>query len=424
MLQDFPLRRAARHLAAVATLFVAACGGGGGGGGGSPDSASLVTGSQVIPPSSSLANVCTVEGQKQWVRSYLNEVYLWADEIHEVESSAYATPASYFDALLVRTPDANGLPRDRFSTTMSASAANALQGITAASNPAAAAAAAATNPVPLVRTLTSTGGRQVGYILFNQHTRGAQDALIDAFTQMRNAAVQDLVLDLRYNAGGFLYVAQAAASMVTGPSADGRLFEGVQYNARRDERNDADAFLFGPQVTTAESAYGAGHALPRLSLPRLYVLTSQLTCSASESIINGLRGIGVQVILVGDRTCGKPYGFHRMDNCGQAYFPIEFHMVNAAGFGDYTAGFPVQCRVQENPFRALGAANEPLLAAALRHADTGSCPAGTATGVMAMSTMGATAQPIATASPLDRPGAPGSGSPMYQPGFDGRVLRP
>lgn len=415
MLQVASLRRAVRSLAAATALLLGACGGGGGGGGGN----GLVTGSQLFPPSTSLAGICSVEGQRQWVRSYLSEAYLWADQVQDVEPSAYATAAQYFDALLVRTPDANGLPRDRFSMTMSAAAADAMQGFSA-SGPSAAAVAAGANPVPLVRTHLTTGGRKVGYVLFNQHTRGAQDALINAFTQVRNAGVQDLVLDLRYNSGGFLYVAQAAAAMVAGPAANGKLFEGVRYSAARAAENAADAFHFSNKVSTPESTYGAGFTMPTLSLPRLYVLTSRLTCSASESIVNGLRGIGVQVVLIGDRTCGKPYGFHRKDNCGQAYFPIEFQMYNAAGFGDYTAGFPVQCRVNENPVTALGSTTEPLLAAALRHIDTGSCPAGTFTGVMAaMSGASSATAP----SWLDRAGAPGSDSPMYQPGFDGRVLQ-
>ncbi len=412
MLHVVPLRRAASCLAACAALLLVSCGGGGGGGG---SSGSVATGSQLLPPSTSLANICSAEGQKQWVRSYLGETYLWADDIHDVESSAYADARSYFDALLVRTPEANGLARDRFSTSMSVAAADAMQGFTASSAPAAAAA----NPVPLVRTYNTNRGK-AGYILFNQHTRGAQDALIGAFTSLRNAGVNDLVLDLRYNPGGFLYIAQAAATMVAGPAADGLLFEGVRYNSRRSSLNAADSFWFDTRVSTAETTYPVGTPLPQLGLPRLYVLTSQLTCSASESIINGLRGIGVQVILVGDRTCGKPYGFHRMDNCGQAYFPIEFKMVNAAGFGDYTSGFPVQCRVSENYGTALGSTSEPLLAGALTHINTGSCPAGTSTGIAAAMLL----QQPAAALPPQRADAPPADSPIYQPGFNGRVLQP
>jgi len=408
VLNAVPLRRAAKFfLAAGAALVLAACGGGGGGG-------SATAGATLLPPSSTYAGICTVDAQKHWVRSYLNEAYLWADEIREVDAGGYGTPAAYFDALLVKTPGSDGLPRDRFSTTMSVGAANAMQGVTAAANPAAAAA----NPVPLVRTYFTNRGK-AGYILFNQHTQGAQDALIDAFASLRSAGVNDLVLDLRYNAGGFIYVAQAAASMVVGPAANGRLFESVRYSARRSAENDRGAFYFRGSAETGETRYGAGHPLPQLGLSRLYVLTSAYTCSASESIINGLRGIGVQVVLIGERTCGKPYGFHRMDNCGQAYFPIEFQMFNEQGFGDYASGFPVQCNVQENPVKALGATDEPLLSAALGHINNGSCPAGTFTGVMGMMV-----QLGAGPSPLDRAGAPPLDSPMYQPGFDGRVLRP
>ena len=68
-------------------------------------------------------------------------------------------------------------------------------------------------------------------------------------------------------------------------------------------------------------------------------MTGGMTCSASESIINGLRGVNVQVIQIGSTTCGKPYGFYPEDNCGTTYFSVQFKGVNAAGFGDYTDGF-------------------------------------------------------------------------------------
>ena len=76
-----------------------------------------------------------------------------------------------------------------------------------------------------------------------------------------------------------------------------------------------------------------------MNLSRVYVLTGGTTCSASESIINGLRGVDVEVIQIGSTTCGKPYGFYPEDNCGTTYFSIQFKGVNAAGFGDYADGF-------------------------------------------------------------------------------------
>jgi len=296
---------------------------------------------------------------------------------------------------------------------MTATAADTMQGLSTASlSPSI--AATSTSPVPLSKTLTTAGGRKVGYILFNQHSKGAQDALISAFRDMQSAAVQDLVLDLRYNSGGFLYIAQAAAAMVAGPAASGQVFERARYSAKRAADTAEGTFYFPAAVEIPETQFPEGTPLPQLNLPRLYVLTSSYTCSASESIINSLRGIGVQVILVGDRTCGKPYGFHRKDNCGKAYFPIEFQLTNSAGEGNYTNGFPVQCPVQENPTTALGSTGEPLLAGALHHIDTGSCPVVASTAVQVRG--------ASRASLFDRPGAPDASSPMYQPGWNGRAL--
>ncbi|RZI96921.1 MAG: hypothetical protein EOO54_30185, partial [Haliea sp.] len=322
-------------------------------------------------PSASLANMCTLETEKKFVRSYMDEVYLWWNEIPAVNAGDYSTVAAYFNALLVRTPDATGQPKDRFSAVLTSAGADALQ---AAALPI---VAPSTSPVPLAKVVTSPAGRKVGYVLFNDHDEGAQDALIAAIEGVRDAAVQDLVLDMRYNSGGFLYVARTAASMVAGPQSEGKIFEQVRYNSKRQAETAASTFLFSSRLQTAESRFPSGYALPQLSLPRLYILSSGLTCSASESIVNSLRGIDVQVILVGETTCGKPYGFRRKDNCGLAFFPIEFQGYNAKDFGDYQNGFAPTCAVADNFTGELGAPAEPLLAAALKHADSGSCPVST-----------------------------------------------
>jgi carboxyl-terminal processing protease len=144
--------------------------------------------------------------------------------------------------------------------------------------------------------------------------------------------------------------------------------------------------------------------LPRLALPRAFVLTTGGTCSASEAVINGLRGVGVEVVIIGDTTCGKPYGFSRRDNCGVAYFPIEFQGVNALGFGDYAGGFAPTCALPDDFDHALGAPNERLLSAALKYVDTGSCPAPGASAPMSSRVMSAT-----------RHGAPTRGKVLLPP---------
>jgi hypothetical protein len=410
-----PVRRVALTALASLTLLLAACGGGGGGGSDAPAallSTATATAGPVsrFPSSTSLAGVCTVEGQQRYVRSYLDESYLWYDQVPEVDPAKHSTVSSYFDALLVRTADTNGEPLDQFSSIRSSTEADYIQGLARAGIP-----AVGTDPIASGNVLTTGRGRKVGYVLFNEHIQGSQDKLIGIFDGLKAAGVQDLVLDLRYNPGGFLYVAQSIASMVAGSQATGQVFERLRYNDKRDAESRANTFLFTDSVVTAETVFPRGHVLPQLNLPRLYVLSSGLTCSASESLVNGLRGIGVDVVLIGDTTCGKPYGYARRDNCGLAYFAIEFQVYNAQGFGDYASGFAPHCRVSETAETArslnsgvrsgqLGTATEPLLAAALKHIDWGLCPTGTAVGVE-----------ITQARDLDA---------RMQPGWNGRRLQP
>jgi carboxyl-terminal processing protease len=186
--------------------------------------------------------------------------------------------------------------------------------------------------------------------------------------------VHELVLDLRYNGGGLLYTALTLSSMLAGPDVDGRVFEQLQFNDKRQAETNEAVFFFSGKAQVGETEFPVGTPLPRLSLPRVYVLSSAGTCSASESVVNSLRGVGVDVVLVGEATCGKPYGFSRQENCGLSYFPIEFKGTNALGFGDYASGFAPSCAVADDFDHALGATDEHLLAAALHHIDLGSCP--------------------------------------------------
>ena len=119
----------------------------------------------------------------------------------------------------------------------------------------------------------------------------------------------------------------------------------------------------------------AGDPLPQLGLSRVTVLAGPDTCSASESVVNGLRGVGITVNLVGAGTCGKPYGFFPQDNCGTTYFAIQFQGVNQQGFGDYGDGFAPTCAVADDFDHALGDPAEARLAAALTLRSTGACPA-------------------------------------------------
>jgi carboxyl-terminal processing protease len=245
-------------------------------------------------------------------------------------------------------------------------------------------------PVQSVHTITTPGGSLVGYMLFNDHLATAEGELVNAFTQLQGAGITDLVLDIRYNGGGYLDIASEVAYMIAGPTrTSGQTFELTQFNSKYptvDPVTGATITPVGFHSTTQGFSTTSGQPLPTVNLARVFVLTGPSTCSASESIINSLRGVNVQVIQVGSTTCGKPYGFYPADNCGTTYFSIQFQGVNAMGFGDYPDGFTPQntvtaqgvslpgCSVADDFTHALGDSAEGLLASALSYHATSVCP--------------------------------------------------
>jgi hypothetical protein len=245
-------------------------------------------------------------------------------------------------------------------------------------------------PVQHVDTFVTPTGT-VGYLSFTDHLATAEQALIDAIVDLRSANVTDLVLDLRYNGGGFLDIASELAYMIAGAArTGGQTFEALRFNDQHPSTNPVTGTPLSPvpfhSVARGFSA-PAGQALPTLDLARVFVLTGATTCSASESIMNALGGIGVEVIQIGSTTCGKPYGFYPADNCGTTYFSIQFKGVNAQGFGDYTDGFspantpgvltaPLPgCSAADDFSHALGDPLERRLATALAYRDGEGCPA-------------------------------------------------
>jgi hypothetical protein len=252
----------------------------------------------------------------------------------------------------------------------------------------------ATKPVNRTNIIPTPTGN-VGYVLFNTFSPfSSEEEIAAAMRDIRTAGVTDLVLDLRYNGGGLLAVAGQLGYMIAGPSRTaGRTFELLRFNDDAGNFNPVTGAFNDPipfYSTGLGFTLANGTPLPNLNLQRVFILSTERTCSASEAVINGLRGIDVEVILIGDTTCGKPFGFYPTDNCGQTYYTIQFQGQNDKGFGDFADGFvPANssapfgvkvagCQVADDYTRELGEESEGLLSAALSYRETGSCPTATA----------------------------------------------
>ena len=238
------------------------------------------------------------------------------------------------------------------------------------------AADVAATPVQNTMVIDTPTGK-VGYLTFNSHNAVAERQLIDAFNHLRQENVTDLVLDMRYNGGGLLYLAGQLGYMIAGPAqSNGKIFERMIRNDKR-EVLDPVPFVNTTLGFPSPNPVPPEQPLPWLGLKRITILSTGGTCSASEAVINGLRGIDVEVNIVGARTCGKPYGFVPKDNCGTTYFAIELQGANHKGFGDYADGFGATCTAPDDLSRPLGDRNEGMLAAALRLRETGQCGSAT-----------------------------------------------
>ncbi|MFZ6719843.1 DUF4214 domain-containing protein [Undibacterium sp. Ji49W] len=402
----------------------------------------------------SLANICTVDGKKSWVRSHLDDVYLWYRDIIDVSPAQYGTAEDYFTALLVRSKDRfsftseqgsidsyfqsgedvsygyslvregskirvryvqPGSPADqaqikRGTTLVSVDNAalgsyindaqyNALypskseshsfqvqDGSSTSRNVTMTAVTVTTTPV-LQNQVLNVNGKKIGYMVFTDHIRTAESPLVSSIRKFQQSGIDDLVLDLRYNGGGYLYIANELSAMIGGSKVTNKIFEQLQFN-------DKHADMTADNVSYFYDTDSNNRFLPTLNLPRVFVITGSNTCSASESIINGLTPF-MKVILIGDTTCGKPYGFIQTNNCNTAYFAIQFAGVNALAKGDYTNGFTPACYVPDDLNHELGNVSEYRLSAALTYATTGACPT-----IVAGVTGGVAAPPPAQFSPI------------------------
>jgi hypothetical protein len=217
-------------------------------------------------------------------------------------------------------------------------------------------------PVQNGQVVRSLGGRTFGYVFVKDMISQAGAPLATTMSAFRNQGVQDLVIDLRYNGGGLVSMGGTVASYASGSRANGQVYTRLLYNDKQQASNRD--FLFSNPNSWAGFA-------------RAYVLMGERTCSASEQVINGLRGVGINVVAIGDVTCGKPVGFLPADGgCGTTFNVVNFEGVNALNQGRYFDGLAPTpgCAVAEDFSKGIGALDDPLLTTAAHHMDNGACP--------------------------------------------------
>jgi C-terminal processing protease CtpA/Prc len=208
--------------------------------------------------------------------------------------------------------------------------------------------------------LIEQDGQRIGYFGLSHFIETADEPLAAAFEALADGPLDALVVDLRYNGGGRLRIAQDLASWIVPPDVAGRDFVRYRHNARYTDWDQSVPFR------SPSSGDFPG-------VREVVILTGPDTCSASETVINGLQP-HVDVTVVGARTCGKPVGSYGLTRCDLYLSAIQFEMRNSAGVGGYFDGIAPVCPAEDDLSAPLGDPDEALLRTALTYLATGSCP--------------------------------------------------
>ena len=206
-------------------------------------------------------------------------------------------------------------------------------------------------------SIIDSGAIKTGYVVFQGFLETSNAELAQLFAQFNAAGVNRVILDLRYNGGGRVSVANNLASYLYKVNDNSQVFNQLTFNDKHQEEN---------------VAYHLTPLVDALSIDQLVVITSGETCSASEMVINGLSPY-LAVKTVGSTTCGKPVGMNPFFFCSNAMLPITFQAVNSNAQGDYFNGIAADCAASDDVSISFGDATDPMLAQARYLAENGSC---------------------------------------------------
>lgn len=190
------------------------------------------------------------------------------------------------------------------------------------------------------------GGRRVGYINLRTFIETAEPALRDAFARFRAEGVREVIVDLRYNGGGLVSIAELMGDLMGADRTTGEVFSYTNFRAEKSAENETRTFDPQPQS---------------IAPLRVAFIGTGGTASASELVINAfVPYLGNRAGLIGTNTYGKPVGQIALDReaCDDRLRVVAFAVLNADRQGGYYNGLATTmratCRAEDDVSRPLG----------------------------------------------------------------------
>lgn len=253
------------------------------------------------------------------------------------------------------------------------------------------------NPIFFTKVF-QVGSKKVGYIVYNSFTSNSKQTLATEIGKFQSAGVTELIVDLRYNGGGVVATADVFTNLIAPAAFNGKVMYTTFWTKKMQEGNamilanqpllDEDGklrpFTTGVNkkfATYADIDYEPTEKAGNLEkfnktgsaeFKKIYFLVLGGTASASELLINNLKGVmPADVKLIGSQTYGKPVGFFAITIDKLDLYIPQFETKNNKNEGGYFNGMAVDNPIRDDVTKDFGDPTEKLLAAALSYSEKG-----------------------------------------------------
>lgn len=282
-----------------------------------------------------------IVAQDKWIYQEMKLNYFWSDKMKDSSDYDYFLPPDQFFRTLI-------VDEDRFSYCYPN---EDYRPMTKGHN---------LNETVKLDSIYVIGDKRIGYFYYSGFETEAD--VTDVILKM--VGVDDLIIDVRNNPGGYVATCIHLSSVVAPKEARGGLFCTYVYNDRLNKLYKEETGL------EYRSSYFKNDALTAnrsLNLDRIYILTGRRSASCSELLINCLRPY-MTVVVIGQTTTGKDVGMHSLSSryCKYVLMPITFRTYNAVGDSVPVTGIVPDILYEEESITGkIGDVNETLLGRAL-----------------------------------------------------------
>ena len=235
-------------------------------------------------------------------------------------------------------------------------------------------------------------GIRIGYLSYGAFDLGQETQLVNALNSLVDENLDEVIVDLRGNTGGFGSLGSHMGIAIMGDSVEGEelfhhdhnetlnnrqafddMWNNIQAGSVRDGRNQLNGQLGSVNFSSRRinNSMNIRH--------RVIFLTDEKTCSASELVINGFKPYVDDLVLIGTTTCGKPLSFLPTEICREVGNQIEtfwsatFLISNRDGETNYFDGLAPTCEVEETRDLEPGDDDDAVIVEALKYITAGQC---------------------------------------------------